>query len=264
MASPKSVVNIRKQFRKTKMCSYHLAGRCTFGASCFYAHSQEDIQDAPNLSKTKLCIQWQQGQCQLGSKCKFAHGAKELRSTNAVYKTVLCQYWPKGHCSLGNACRYAHGTVEHRQVKEAEPKPKKKKARGDAPAVEPFAPAPRAAPPPMPALPNGLPSGFPGTLTGPAVPAFPAGFAMPPMPGFPGMPNPAAGNLDPQQTEILRSIVSLCSQLQDMGGNTTTSGAAPEPETPMSGASAKTAGLGFTTPSTIASSTTSPSLRPQD
>jgi len=116
MSSTKSrvgVVNIRKQFRKTKMCSYHQAGRCTFGAQCFYAHNSEELNDAPNLRKTKLCTAWQEGTCSKAD-CQFAHGAKDLRSTDAVYKTVQCQWFATGHCSLGGACRYAHGVEEDR------------------------------------------------------------------------------------------------------------------------------------------------------
>jgi hypothetical protein len=123
------VVNIRKQFRKTKMCSYHQAGRCTFGAQCFYAHTPEEMESAPDLKKTKLCTAWQEGTCSK-SDCQFAHGAKELRSTTAVYKTVQCQWFGTGHCSLGAACRYAHGDVEDRSAAlPQEGKKKKKKSK---------------------------------------------------------------------------------------------------------------------------------------
>jgi hypothetical protein len=123
-------VNIRKQFRKTKLCSYYLAGRCTFGSQCFYAHNPEDIQHAPDLKKTKLCIAWQDGTCSNGADCTFAHGAKELRSTDAVYKTVQCQWYSTGHCSLGSSCRYAHGETDDRsKVNQADESSKKKKKK---------------------------------------------------------------------------------------------------------------------------------------
>jgi hypothetical protein len=134
--SPKArsgIVNIRKQFRKTKLCSYYLAGRCTFGSQCFYAHNPEDIQHAPDLKKTKLCIAWQDGTCNNGADCCFAHGAKELRSTDAVYKTVQCQWYSTGHCSLGNSCRYAHGDIDDRSklatATDESSKKKKKKSK---------------------------------------------------------------------------------------------------------------------------------------
>jgi hypothetical protein len=126
------VVNIRKQFRKTKMCSYHQAGRCTFGAQCFYAHTPDELSDAPDLRKTKLCTAWQEGTCSKAD-CQFAHGAKDLRSTSAVYKTVQCQWFATGHCSLGMACRYAHGVQEDRSEATCIPCPqegtKKKKQK---------------------------------------------------------------------------------------------------------------------------------------
>jgi hypothetical protein len=226
------VVNIRKQFRKTKMCSYHLAGRCTFGAQCFYAHSAEELNDAPDLKKTKLCTAWQEGSCTKAD-CGFAHGAKELRSTSAVYKTVQCQWFATGHCSLGNACRYAHGTDEDRSTTvapETTKKKKNKKGKGakDKALVEPVE--------------------FPLA----AAAALNAEFMR---------------NLDGQQKDILTEIVKLCSQINSADGTVPRPPPglempiAPSPLFMPTDADGKFR-PGFATPSTIASTNVSPLFLP--
>lgn len=224
------VVNIRKQFRKTKMCSYHLAGRCTFGAQCFYAHTADELSDAPDLKKTKLCTAWQEGSCSRVD-CGFAHGAKELRSTSAVYKTVQCQWYGTGHCSLGNACRYAHGTEEDRSSALAPEGPKKKKKKGKDRAKLAAAPDPAHFP-----LAAALSSEF-------------------------------MKNLDGQQQDILTQIVQLCSQINSADG--TIPRPPPGLEVPLMASpmflpadlEAKF-GAGFATPSTIASTNPSPLFLP--
>jgi hypothetical protein len=256
--SPKArsgIVNIRKQFRKTKLCSYYLAGRCTFGSQCFYAHNPEDVHDAPDLKKTKLCIAWPDGKCAKRADCGFAHGAKELRSTVAVYKTVQCQWYSTGHCSLGSSCRYAHGDQEDRSKLTTDESAKKKKKKKTVKDKKPELPVnPEASP--MPTCQPCMPVA--------AVPVFdPVAAAV--QSEFLRSMEHLKGNGD-----VLQQIVNLCTRLQltpedlpppppglpspfrvpaDAHGKASPKGATPE---------------GLSTPSTIASTAGSPQFSPLD
>jgi hypothetical protein len=245
-------VNIRKQFRKTKLCSYYLAGRCTFGSQCFYAHNPEDIQDAPDLKKTKLCIAWQDGTCANGADCGFAHGAKELRSTEAVYKTVQCQWYSTGHCSLGNSCRYAHGDTEDRSKNNADESSKKKKKKSKGKDKKPE-------------LPVTGPVCMPVQTPVVAAPFDPVAAAV--QSEFLRSMESLKGNGD-----MLQQIVNLCSRIQlkpeempppppglpsPFRANDVYYG---KPTTPKPGATPE----GLSTPSTIASTAASPHFAPLD
>jgi len=74
----------REQFHKTKLCVFHRKNTCEMGASCPFAHSQEELQPAPDLVKTKLCYNYFKQKC-TDPRCKFAHGAAELRSVWVPY-----------------------------------------------------------------------------------------------------------------------------------------------------------------------------------
>lgn len=74
----------RSQFRKTDMCTFYLKGLCVKGSACNFAHGEEELSHAPDLTKTSLCREWLKFRCRKsGAECPFAHGAKELRSTEA-------------------------------------------------------------------------------------------------------------------------------------------------------------------------------------
>mmetsp|Transcript_28066 Transcript_28066/g.72583 ORF Transcript_28066/g.72583 Transcript_28066/m.72583 type:complete len:190 (-) Transcript_28066:236-805(-) len=102
-----------QQFHKTRMCRGFLAGKCSRGSRCSFAHDSSELQGRPDLWKTRLCVEYRQTQhCSAGASCPYAHGNDELRSTDACYKTKVCRHWLSGICRNGNACRFAHGTVE--------------------------------------------------------------------------------------------------------------------------------------------------------
>lgn len=70
------------QFRKTKMCRFHETGRCRYAEKCPFAHSNDELEDLPDLRKTSICKNWQNGCCNFAAdRCSFAHGKEELRKT---------------------------------------------------------------------------------------------------------------------------------------------------------------------------------------
>ncbi|CAK0893707.1 unnamed protein product [Prorocentrum cordatum] len=113
MLDSKLSPQIREQFNKTKMCTFHKKRRCALGMSCPFAHSKDELQPPPDLFKTKLCYNFFRQRCN-DHNCKFAHGYHELRATSHVYKTSICRWFANGLCKAGESCRYAHGLDELR------------------------------------------------------------------------------------------------------------------------------------------------------
>lgn len=105
--------HLQKQFRKTRLCNQYLQGRCRRGAECNFAHSEQELSAAPDLSKTKLCFNFFRGQC-FKESCAFAHSYEELRATSGFLKTELCHGWAQGRCRFGASCRFAHGASQLR------------------------------------------------------------------------------------------------------------------------------------------------------
>jgi len=80
----------RRQFNKTKMCSFFRSGECKYGADCTYAHDVNDLTIAPDLTKTTMCVEWQRGCCQKKTEdCQFAHGTEDIRVTPAFGASFL-------------------------------------------------------------------------------------------------------------------------------------------------------------------------------
>jgi len=100
-------VRRRELFARTQMCAFQLAGTCTRGAKCTYAHSDHELSRCPDLYKTALCSKFVAGQC-TDIDCTYAHGIHELRSAPETFKTSICRYFQKGDCKLGKHCRYSH------------------------------------------------------------------------------------------------------------------------------------------------------------
>jgi len=73
------------QMQKTKLCDFHMEGRCKYGASCAFAHSSDELNDMPDLRKTRICRAFTQGNCS-NLDCKFAHGAEELKISELSYR----------------------------------------------------------------------------------------------------------------------------------------------------------------------------------
>jgi hypothetical protein len=108
------------QFSKTKLCKFHVLGKCTKGRQCPFAHEGGELRNLPDLRRTKLCKTLiQTGQC-LNQNCQYAHSKEELRSTGAFHKTKLCRFMQTGHCTLGAKCNFAHSSVELREPETIE------------------------------------------------------------------------------------------------------------------------------------------------
>jgi len=66
---------------KTKMCAFHIEGRCSRGVQCMFAHDAAELQPLPDLSFTKICPRLLQHKvCEVRG-CKYAHDASQLKST---------------------------------------------------------------------------------------------------------------------------------------------------------------------------------------
>lgn len=103
---------VAAQLQKTKSCAMFAKGLCV-DTQCRFAHSKDELRQAPDLWKTAMCRMFSKGQC-ADSTCRFSHGEQELRVTPSVYKTQLCNFFEKGHCKKGDRCRHAHGSAELR------------------------------------------------------------------------------------------------------------------------------------------------------
>jgi len=101
-----------KWLRKTKICVYYIQGDCKLGSKCNFAHSNDELQDTPNLHKTQLCQDFENGNCD-NVNCTFAHGLEELRISPS-YKKKICKWFGKGKCRNGDECGFAHGEDELR------------------------------------------------------------------------------------------------------------------------------------------------------
>ena len=65
---------------KTRICMYHMQGRCKYGKYCTFAHDKREMREAPvTLLKTKMCPSFYSRMCSNDS-CNFAHSLNELRS----------------------------------------------------------------------------------------------------------------------------------------------------------------------------------------
>eukprot|EP00451_Oxyrrhis_marina_P018686 CAMPEP_0204353720 /NCGR_PEP_ID=MMETSP0469-20131031/32874_1 /ASSEMBLY_ACC=CAM_ASM_000384 /TAXON_ID=2969 /ORGANISM="Oxyrrhis marina" /LENGTH=231 /DNA_ID=CAMNT_0051340687 /DNA_START=18 /DNA_END=713 /DNA_ORIENTATION=+ len=105
----------KTHFRKTKMCPALLEGGCRRGKSCTYAHTEDELVPAPDLSKTVMCVLYAcTNTCSRGDQCKYAHGPEELRVTPLCYKSRQCWGWQAGNCTKGDTCTYAHGEEDRR------------------------------------------------------------------------------------------------------------------------------------------------------
>jgi len=69
------------RFAKTKMCKFHLQGKCAKGAGCSFAHGPTEMETSPDLYRTQLCMALvKTGKCKDSENCKYAHDRNQLRA----------------------------------------------------------------------------------------------------------------------------------------------------------------------------------------
>eukprot|EP00747_Dinoflagellata_sp_TGD_P154872 gnl/TRDRNA2_/TRDRNA2_177536_c0_seq23.p1 gnl/TRDRNA2_/TRDRNA2_177536_c0~~gnl/TRDRNA2_/TRDRNA2_177536_c0_seq23.p1 ORF type:complete len:299 (-),score=54.07 gnl/TRDRNA2_/TRDRNA2_177536_c0_seq23:48-944(-) len=100
-------------FRKTKMCTFNMQGRCLRGSACAFAHNQDELKAKPDFSKTSMCENLLTlGQCD-DAACKFAHSRQELRRrvpAQAVIAPVAAQSSPTSRSNVIETKREASAT----------------------------------------------------------------------------------------------------------------------------------------------------------
>jgi len=65
---------------KTRLCTFYSKGGCPRDRFCKFAHGEEELQAAPDLTHTKMCPSLlRSGVCKRGAACSFAHREEELR-----------------------------------------------------------------------------------------------------------------------------------------------------------------------------------------
>lgn len=108
-----------KDLQKTRLCVYHLEGKCGYGANCTFAHRANEIRGVPDLRKTQLCQKFMEGNCN-DENCTYAHGTEELRDS-PNFKMKMCKWSSKGQCRNGTKCGFAHSIKELRGYNKPPP-----------------------------------------------------------------------------------------------------------------------------------------------
>merc|ERR1740138_986831 len=98
-AEKKDKKQANKDLQKTKLCIYHLEGKCGLGTACSFTHSASEIKNAPDLRKTQLCVKFAEGKC-TNKNCSYAHGEAELKDP-PNFKKKICKWHAKGNCKNG-------------------------------------------------------------------------------------------------------------------------------------------------------------------
>mmetsp|Transcript_81612 Transcript_81612/g.257386 ORF Transcript_81612/g.257386 Transcript_81612/m.257386 type:complete len:384 (-) Transcript_81612:205-1356(-) len=94
--SDESAVASHPIFHKTKMCKFHLMGKCARSAGCLFAHGDEELQPMPNFHRTRMCPDLcETGRCDKGFACTYAHSTKELRTRTGKKASKACGERPR-------------------------------------------------------------------------------------------------------------------------------------------------------------------------
>lgn len=82
---PASTAQDSHMLDKTKLCRFHLKGRCDRGLQCTFAHGRQHLRPQPDLYRTQFCSDFvQSGSCRFGEACRYAHCVDEVRPADLV------------------------------------------------------------------------------------------------------------------------------------------------------------------------------------
>lgn len=109
---------------KTKMCNEFIStGRCRFGSTCHYAHTEAERRKAPCVFKSACKNKY--------TTCPYDHSEEVVlpdvnpavevnhhhEHIQDTFKTKMCQtLLTKGKCYYGTKCHYAHNEAELRKL----------------------------------------------------------------------------------------------------------------------------------------------------
>jgi hypothetical protein len=115
--------NVIQNTYKSKMCNEYLqTGKCRFGNTCHFAHSEAERRKPPCVFKHA---------CKNKATCPYDHGENlplpeikpavisvaPVNKQQATFRTRLCDKFMKtGHCPYGETCHYAHGECKLRKT----------------------------------------------------------------------------------------------------------------------------------------------------
>jgi hypothetical protein len=100
--------------KKTKLCKFYQNGTCNRMAECNFAHSEQELTNAPDLSRTKLCPSLLiQGRCS-DAHCPFAHSKVELRQLPPKRRCQVQQPAPIWLQNTNDIEAYKHMKAHHR------------------------------------------------------------------------------------------------------------------------------------------------------
>ena len=108
---------------KSKLCNDYLqTGRCRFGNTCHFAHSEAERRKPPcvfkHACKNKATCPYDHGEVQPLPEVKPAViSVAPVNKAQATFRTRLCdKFMQTGKCPYGNTCHYAHGNSMLRKL----------------------------------------------------------------------------------------------------------------------------------------------------
>eukprot|EP00930_Biecheleria_cincta_P035517 TRINITY_DN24428_c0_g2_i1.p1 TRINITY_DN24428_c0_g2~~TRINITY_DN24428_c0_g2_i1.p1 ORF type:complete len:316 (+),score=47.68 TRINITY_DN24428_c0_g2_i1:79-1026(+) len=111
---------------RTRLCKFHLAGKCLRGEDCNFAHSETDLLPTPSFEKTVICKQFaNNGTCRAGADCSYAHSKEELRRSfvgkSAESMALIDMQWARAAAAASSASAAASSSAAAQGKNEPHP-----------------------------------------------------------------------------------------------------------------------------------------------
>eukprot|EP00747_Dinoflagellata_sp_TGD_P151881 gnl/TRDRNA2_/TRDRNA2_177249_c0_seq3.p1 gnl/TRDRNA2_/TRDRNA2_177249_c0~~gnl/TRDRNA2_/TRDRNA2_177249_c0_seq3.p1 ORF type:complete len:552 (-),score=153.37 gnl/TRDRNA2_/TRDRNA2_177249_c0_seq3:101-1756(-) len=127
----------KSAFLKTKLCKFHIVGKCQAGEACHFAHSTDELHALPEGLETRDA-----NARKAVKKDDEKQSNKSCASLTSKYRTQLCMKLIKtGKCDEPN-CTYAHSREELRSVPPKQQKGKMENSDSDTRSSRNSAPMP--------------------------------------------------------------------------------------------------------------------------